>query len=105
MPQKKKTTVGISQIGGSKQSKWYTKGQKSQVTEGIPRLVLTQTTQFLGKVSLPSQKMPKRNQKMPRDGPKVDQGGLAQKMPRNGSKFAKKMIKSCPKVAQMEPID
>ena len=47
-------TVGISQSGGSKQSKWYTKGQKSQETEGTPRLVLPQTAQFLGKVSLPS---------------------------------------------------
>ena len=47
-------TVGISQSGGSKQSKWYTKGQKSQETDGTPRLVLPQTAQFFGKVSLPS---------------------------------------------------
>ena len=33
---------------GSKQSKWYTEGQKSQETEGIPRLVLPHTAQFLG---------------------------------------------------------
>jgi len=51
---KNKLTVGISHSGGSKQSKWYTKGQKSQATVGTPRLVFPQIAQFLGKVSLSS---------------------------------------------------